>query len=623
MELVVFDSSDRMPVSDGFVVTWNGYAQNDGVLSLLCFIEENKERLRSKYTNWISEVGHYKINGKSIIDSLSIDNGFSLWWMSLFVEKSLWKSPQIVDALRLFSLEEILLEKKPQKVKLISDNKALHKIIENLCNNLNIEYTNRKKSGAKWYKTSIRSIYNSLPDVMKAFLSLARYVTFHWTLRKALVPKWYSGDKSIFFCSYFDNIDSLAANKGSFYSFYWKNLLPLTVDLGFRTNWLQLFVADNSSVKKGKAVEWLSKFNASNDQQGLHAFLSSYLSLSVILQVLLKFFRVRLKIKRLTGIEAAFQPKGSYFSLWPIYAKDWHDSLKGSVAINNVLLFCLFDSAMKNMPSQQKGFYLCENQAWERAFIFSWRKYGHGKLIAVPHSTRSFWDLRFFRDQSSTDIMTNPLPIPDITAVNGRSAWNIFLTENYKGDDLVECEALRYIYLAESKKPEKSSLNSRPDNLKVLILGDYTASRTLAMLELVASAHARIIPRCIFTIKPHPNFLVKNEDCPSLKFKIVTEPLEKILPDYDIAFSSNKTSASVDAYLSGLPMIVMLDDNELNMSPISGEPHVIFVSTSVEFAKSVDIMRGSISSIKRYTHKNEFFYLNQRLPRWKTILKNN
>ena len=72
--------------------------------------------------------------------------------------------------------------------------------------------------------------------------------------------------------------------------------------------------------------------------------------------------------------------------------------MRGSAAVINLLWIELFDQALRDAPRQDKGFYLCENQGWERAFIHAWRKHGHGELIAVPHATVRFWDLRYFAD---------------------------------------------------------------------------------------------------------------------------------------------------------------------------------------------------------------------------------
>ena len=57
---------------------------------------------------------------------------------------------------------------------------------------------------------------------------------------------------------------------------------------------------------------------------------------------------------------------------------DWYASMRGAAAIDSLLFVELFDAALRDLPHQVKGLYLCENQPWEQALIHAWRKYGHG-----------------------------------------------------------------------------------------------------------------------------------------------------------------------------------------------------------------------------------------------------
>ena len=76
--------------------------------SVLKYVEAHSERLRGKYLAWIHELGEHEIDGTRVIDALILEDGFSYWWMTLLVEKSLWKSASIADAIRVLALEEIV-----------------------------------------------------------------------------------------------------------------------------------------------------------------------------------------------------------------------------------------------------------------------------------------------------------------------------------------------------------------------------------------------------------------------------------------------------------------------------------------------------------------------------------
>ena len=76
------------------------------------------------------------------------------------------------------------------------------------------------------------------------------------------------------------------------------------------------------------------------------------------------------------------------------------------------------------------------------------------------------------------------------------------------------------------------------------------------------------------------------------------------------------TSAAVDAYLAGLPVVVMLDETELNFSPLRGQPGVRFVGTPEELADALQAGHGATA----YPDRKDFFFLDPALPRWRRLL---
>ena len=83
----------------------------------------------------------------------------------------------------------------------------------------------------------------------------------------------------------------------------------------------------------------------------------------------------------------------------------------------------------------------------------NWKVNNHKNIIACPHSTIRFWDLRYYHSKDTLDLeIDNKLPITDFIATNGQDAFNKFLEIGYPRDKLVKVEALRYMYLNEIEK---------------------------------------------------------------------------------------------------------------------------------------------------------------------------
>jgi surface carbohydrate biosynthesis protein (TIGR04326 family) len=464
----------------------------------------------------------------------------------------------------------------------------------------------------------MRAVYRLLPQPVQALVALSRHVWARWPLRHAKTPGYFEGDRSLFFCSYFDNVDSKAAEEGRFHSFYWGGLHSLLSRIGYRSNWLHLYVPCAFVPTPRLAIKWTQRFNRVAEH-GLHTFIDAYLSWRIVLRVIKRWIWLNFTAWRLREIKQAFTTKGTCISLWPLMRGDWYGSLCGSPAINNLLAIGLLDAALRDLPYQRKGLYLCENQAWERALIHAWRKHGHGCLIAVAHSTVRFWDTRYFFDQRSVrEIGAHPMPQPNLIALNGQAAVDTYLDSGYTQEVIIECEALRYGYLSSLEIKRRSGPECGGQR-KALILGDVMPLSTDRLLRLLDASTIYGSDTISYIVKPHPNCPVRVERFPSLNIAIVTNTLETIVQDYDVAYASNSTSAAVDAYLAGLPVVVMLDEAELNFSPLRGMSGVSFVSTPQELAEA---LRMEDRDVTRRPDGNGFFFLDPELPRWSRLLAN-
>jgi surface carbohydrate biosynthesis protein (TIGR04326 family) len=615
--LTLWDSSVEPSANEGQIYRWNGYGQTESIQSLLRYVETHDERLRHKYLAWIHELGESRILDRRLVDHLTLEAGFSYWWMTLLVEKSPWKSPSINDALRLLALEEIVVERKPVKMRLVSADWRLHETVRGLCQNLALSYEWQRLDRQWTSKWSLAEAYRALPQPVQALVSFVRHLRARWPLRRTSKAGWFGGDRSLFFCSYFIHLDDPSHRKNSFHSRQWEELPRLLHDGGYDMNWMQHYLPSSLVPNTGVAKEWVETFNQQRSQRAFHAFLDAYLSPRIVFRVLSQWVKLNRVYGRLRAIECAFRPRGSNISFWQFMRRDWHASLCGASAISNLLWIELFDSALRDLPRQRRGLYLCEGQSWERAFVHAWHKYGHGQLIGVAHSTIRFWDLRYFTDaRTLRSSDPNRMPLPSLIALNGKVAIDTYLRAGYPAEAIAECEALRYNYL--------NSLGSRPrsrrapgEPVRVLILGDVASASTIKLLRLLEEAVAQMPIRPMLAVKPHPNCAIDRANYPSLSLTVLTNSLAEILHNFDIAYSSSSTSAAVDAFYSGLPVVVLLDGTELNFSPLRGRPGVNFVSTPAELAASLQLKHNGSGGSRDGT---EFFFLDAKLPRWRKLL---
>jgi surface carbohydrate biosynthesis protein (TIGR04326 family) len=620
----VWDYPDLPPDRTPQVYYWQSYDQGSTGVSVPRYLESHADRLREKYIAFVHDLGETRIGGKRIVEHLDVGDGFSFWWMTQLAEKSPFKSPRIVDCLRLLALEEILIERKPPELILDSVDRVLAHAIQRLCENLGIGFVwrRRREPGKRW---SLRRLYDALPYPVQGLISL-RHVAMRWPLRKLEAPRWFSGDDAIFFCSYFFNLDPDSSAEGRFYSRQWEGLPQFLQNSGKRTNWIHHFLSNPGMPDARTGLGWIRKFNHDAERQGYHSFLDSFLSLSLIVRALKSWLWLNIVSLRLREISGGFKPQGSEAWLWPLLRRDWKTSLTGPVALSNCLWVELFDSALGKLPHQKIGLYLWENQGWENALLRAWHRHGHGQIIGVPHATVVYWHLNNFDDRRTFATAQRCAKLlPDRLAVNGMMAHNAFLKTGYPAERFADVEALRFQYLLKfesgaSKKTGTGQIRTGDSQVswpaKILILGDFTYKRTLKMLACMEGALKLLNDGFSVMLKPHPVCPIERKDRPTLAFDLTYEPLAEIMDDFDFAFSSNTSSAGLDALLAGLPVAVFLDDQDFNHSPLRGAENVLFVSTASELAAALE----SRKSTGMPAAPEDFFWLDGRLPRWERLL---
>ena len=211
-------------------------------------------------------------------------------------------------------------------------------------------------------------------------------------------------------------------------------------------------------------------------------------------------------------------------------------------------------------------------------------------------------------------------PQPDKIIVNGRMALNSFKNNGCPESILSVNEALRYGYL-EKTRLECMNYFSNDELIRVLVLCDYSCKSTSNMLTLLSSVAKKLKDEVVFSVKFHPSCHVDINEYSGLVANIVTTPLSELLPMYNAVFSSNMTSAAVEAFLVGLKTIVFLHDDTLNFSPLKGEDDVSFVRSTDELLSELLSLKSSNHGERLFNVSRDFFHINTDLPRWKDTLE--
>lgn len=618
--LLVWDDEGIPPTGDWTAVLWRQYSdENDpSVISIAQLVEQKAEELRARYLAWIYDLGEARIDGKRVIDHLSLRPGFSFWWMSSLAQKfNISGTSLIDDAIKALALEMLVIARQPTSLVFISENHRLAACFREMCHARGISYEWRPVRALVNKKYNLRTLYQSLPYTLRAFIYLAWYVLKAIPLflqKEPVIPK-HAGE--VMFIDVLVHLDKRAISTGRFISNYWTSLVEKLAEWKIKSNWLHIYYCHPAVSSPSVAQRLVRRFSESSDGSQFHALIERSLSISLLGRVLRDYLTVCGTLSCLRGL-ANIRPAGSNLDLWSLHAEEWRDSLCGKEAMTNCLRLSLVEAAVSRFPTQRLGVYIAENQAWEMALVYAWKAAGHGTLIGTPHATVRFWDLRYFHDaRSYTRDSENAFLLPDLLAVNGPVARKNILAGSYPPEQVTEVEALRFLHLL-CPQPDNVTRCSTRNELRLLVCGDFLAKtnrRILAWLEIAAKS----LPQdTVYVFKPHPACPLNPADYPALKMETSEAPLADLFQDCDVVFTSNFTSAAVDAYCSGVPGVQMLEGNTFNVSPLRGLKGISYVTNQKELAAALSNAKSRNREVVE-----PYFYLDGALPCWHKLLGSN
>lgn len=616
--LIIWDNKDNPPISEDYLtILWSSYIDinKKNIISIPRIVEEYSDILRSQFLSWVYDLGETVIHGKSVTDHLEVKKNFSYWWMTSIAQKfNISSTSQINNAIKLIALEHIIKETSIKSIQLFTNNNKLSDVVRKFCRVECIQFTrNRPYDIAKIISFFKYKYSKILPAPLRALIYLFWFIVFRMKRVRQNIKIIPNAKANITFIDIFTHLDKDTFLTKKFVSNYWTSLVDKLLSLNIETHWIHNYFKHRDVPTVAHAEELSEALTVNSCGLQTHILVESHISIDVLLKSLWKYFKLLICGLGLLSISKYFKARGSTIDFWPLFKEEWISSIRGQEAVINILRLCIYDKIFCSLPHQKKGVYIQENQPWEMALMFAWRAAGHGKLIGVPHSTVRYWDLRYFYDiRSYSNFRNNSLPMPDIVAVNGPIAKKIFLESGFPEYAIKEVEALRYLYIPAFRSNDSKKNDSI---LNILICGDFSKATTYKMLSWILLINAELPIKTNYIFKPHPAYQIDLSPFKSLSLKFSNASLSDLLKDCDIVFTSNITSAAVDAYCNGVPVLQMLDGNSLNISPLRGIEGVKYVSSHNEL-KSVII---NAFQYARFAPE-PYFYLDKNLYRWLSLL---
>ena len=592
---------------DEVTFLWSDNHQSDRVISIPQYIDANATRLRSLYLKFIFDLGNSKILKKRFSDYLKMGDGFNLWHASALVEKSPHKTPEIIDCIKLIALDELIVSHELKNVFSNIKNKSINKSIKHICKLRGVQFRERIN-----YKPDLPGFIGScVSHVIQALGYLCRYL-YQRTVLTSTKKRSFIADNSVLIMAYLAHLDERKYADGVYYSYEWSPLIEKIKSKNISINISHIFVSTPIIKTPKDALSVLNEDNKSSACKTVHSFLDSYISAFGVIRIIGRWILcMRINVQLLL-VGKLFVVQGTGVNLWPVLKNCYKSSIYGKICMRNLLSHELLNTFLRSIPRQNLGFYLCENQGWEMAFLHAWRKHGHGKVVGVCPTTIPFWHLYNFSHSLSyeqDDLYTRPMP--DFLALNSEDAFREMKSVGYPENKIYRVEALRYLDLKDS-----TEMNSVRNLQKILILGEYPGQSMAKMMGIMKDVVLKYQSIYNFSIKFHPACNVEIPDEIRNAISVIGNPISDIISNFDVVISGNGTSAALDALVLGVPTFIYHDPSQLNLSPLFGFGDAVFFSNKEE----LEFLLSSNDFSSRMNLYKNYFYTGKELCRWDALI---
>lgn len=588
-------SSDVWYIGDDFthltphadvVVAWNEFA--DGVsrhLSLPTIVRDHASHYRAALLSFLRNLETSPHPAGDLIESLHTDDDLSYWWMTLVFAKRWGDLGVLPDAVKVLALADLLAEQRPRLLIIAVSNERALQSIASTANLLGIPHESKNVSSAQ----------HSPRAVLRAVRILLSGVR--------LTPREPVTQSETVIADYLFRVDPQSLKTGVFRSQYWA-YLPEMLERGVL--WLHRFTPHSATPTRRRARQLVKRFNSS-DRSDTHVLLDDIHGLHELRTTLRRYRTIRRLGRKSPDIALRFRSERA--DLWPIFKYDWEESFRGSHAMSMAMLHTALESTIGSARGVKRGLYIYENQPWEASLVRVWRKHHPAPLIAVPHSTIRFWDMRYF--VSAGTLTDSRFSKPDIIAVNSPLARRELEQGGWSADHLCEVEALMYLYL------------NTPDSAcgqgdEIVVLGELDHASTQRYLQFLTHARKKSATHHAVVFKAHPLVDATTFDLRPLNASASTDHVSDLLRRARVLITGASGSTVLEALSRGIPTICVLDPAELDLSTIHEHPLLKVVGTVDEFESAlVDLLS---STTARATTDRSLFHVDADLKRWRRLL---
>lgn len=622
--VTVWFPNEECPAKHNPTILWQQFMSKgntfENVYSLPKMINDEAGRWKQTYLQWLNRMRQIVIGDKSLEQHLQIDTNLSYWWMVLPTEFSFSKDSLAYKCIRLWQLIELIDQNKWTEINIIDAESDIAVVLKKWGEKTGRKVHVENRGTALRFLKYPRSIL-SKNSVFQILLG-TRHIITEFIKYGLKAPKFYenysNSNSRITIIDYFDNFKVNSYSPDVYQSNYWWKMPKLLEASGIKPQWLHIDFRNRTSPSIAKARKTIDVLNKnSSDKQ--HFLLQDFMSCSVLICAISNYLKIISLNFRLKQAKLIWRDSHYGIDVWPMVKKSWKKSFYGMNAAENSIYASLFKAALNKSNKESSCLYLFENQPWELLLLNEWKSVSNKKIFGVPTSLVRSWDLRYaLGNVAGINSSQLYLPSPDAILVTSESMLDIFRIYGHTSKKLILVEALRYLETSQELINQIIDISSVSKSvIKILVLGEYNPGLVVKQLKFINGLINIRGKKIQVNYRPHPSV---NMDLISLNqgAKVSTHlNINTDLKECDLVFSSNMSSANIDAHIAGKPLIVLEDASVLD-GWISGIIKDYSITSIEELIEAVDNFADN--KFRNLPGNTALLLLDPKLPRWKLFL---
>ena len=559
----------------------------DNQFLLIENFQKNQSYLRKKWLMFQDEVF------KKIKIKLDKDKDFYYALPNLFFEASPNKTNSIYQFFKLYLILDFIKKENIKKVFLIDLSKEIQTFFD--CNKdkfsflIKVVHVHQKQFSFSENikilekKNFIFSIISCLVNEIKKIQKKKFYKKTK--SEKIVLSYYYPGGHS------FDN--------GFSSKFFEKvsNLLNNTY------NWLFQYVGNTKSFDYENELI--------NFKMNSCGFVDNYFSLIDFPKIILKFYKLRNKIKTIKFDNLFIFEEINYSSL---FKSDWLTS-------NSILLLKLliFENKISNFfiinPQIKEIIYLMEFQPWEQILNKVAKKY-EIKTKGVIHSIARPNVMNYYHSK-----MIHPyLCLPNFVGANSDFSRSLLLKNGFSQDQVFKIEAQRYNYLFDTL--DEINHKKIKNNNSILIFTSNILEETLEMLEMFSSSNLKFEK---VYIKEHHllpvDKIIKSLNPKFPSYEIIRGTVSEAFKYSDIVLIANGSSVLLESVIKRKITISLISLSTLPIPVVEEGKNLYFVYDKKSLSKTLSQLTAISNNYTSLRDEKNHLYLNKDLKLWREFLK--